>query len=206
MKKKLITVLLCCAMSLSIVGCGENTDQSASVSSNSEILTESSTESPAHASTEKPTPTETLAPTATPTDESVTEVQSISFDEILVEREEICGTSNKNIDDISVEFSDSYKNDATGNWRLAKVSSGINMEEYALSYCKKYFKDKKEIHVIIDSASKITSTITYMGGILEVSSYEYTSGEEQDASLACSGTLLSKYWVYSDNGDIERIL
>lgn len=79
MKKKLITVLLCCAISLSITGCGETVDQSAS--SESEIFAESPTESPVLTPTETPTPTEIQVPDENPLSTSSAETNSSSIAE-----------------------------------------------------------------------------------------------------------------------------
>ncbi|MDE6914235.1 MAG: hypothetical protein K2P35_11175, partial [Lachnospiraceae bacterium] len=50
----------------------------------------------------------------------------------------------------NVMFSDTYRNDTTGNWRLARIAEDINIEEYAVDYYNNYFQADSEIHIIIN--------------------------------------------------------
>lgn len=134
-----------------------------------------------------------------------TETMTDEIEDAPADRTGVSGKSNKNIADLHVSYSDSYRNDETGKWRLAKIADSINVEEYALSYYKQYFKSDDEVHFIIDFTLKTTNVVTCMGGILDVSTYEYVDGEEHDAKSAPGGMLLSQNWVYMDNGDIEKI-
>ena len=52
--------------------------------------------------------------------------------------------------DFDVVFSDTYRNDVTGNWRLAKIAEDINIDEYAVDYYNNYFKSNSEVHIIIN--------------------------------------------------------
>lgn len=105
----------------------------------------------------------------------------------------------------NVMFSDTYRNDVTGNWRLARIAEDINIEEYALDYYNNYFKSDKEIHIVINFTRKTTTRIAVMGNLLEVSIMEYVDKEEHDAKIACSGMLLKEYHVNIDTGEIEEI-
>jgi len=105
----------------------------------------------------------------------------------------------------SVLFSDTYRNDTTGNWRLAMIAENINIEEYAVEYYNNYFESNSEVHIIINFTLNTTTRITVMGNLLDVSIMEYVDKEEHDAQLACSGTLLSEYHVNMDTGEIEKI-
>lgn len=60
MKRKIVTALLCCAISLSIAGCGGNAGQS--TSSESKTFTESPTKPPTSTPTATPIPTEAINP------------------------------------------------------------------------------------------------------------------------------------------------
>ena len=112
----------------------------------------------------------------------------------------------KNIDDIGAYFSVSdVRNDVTGNWRISTIAEDIDIQEYALSYYKEYFKDDKEIHAIVNFNYKTTTKISVIGNTLDVSIYDYVDGEEHDAKLLFSGTLLKEYSVNMDNGSIEEI-
>lgn len=105
----------------------------------------------------------------------------------------------------NVMFSKTFRNDATGNWRLARIAEDINIEEYAVDYYNNYFESDDEIHIIINFTLNTTTRIAVMGNLLDVSIMEYVDGEEHDAKIACSGTLLNEYHVNIDNGRIEEI-
>ena len=114
--------------------------------------------------------------------------------------------AEKNIDDIGAYFSVSdVRNDVTGNWRISTIAENIDIQEYALSSYKEYFKDDKEIHAIVNFNYKTTTKISVIGNTLDVSIYDYVDGEEHDAKLLFSGTLLKEYSVNMDNGSIEEI-
>ena len=104
-----------------------------------------------------------------------------------------------------VMFSDTYRNDVTGNWRLALIAENINIEEYALDYYKNYFKSDDEIHIVINFTLNTTTRINVLGNLLDVTTMEYVDKEEHDAKIACSGTLLSEYHIDMTTGKIERI-
>jgi len=85
------------------------------------------------------------------------------------------------------------------------TADNIDIENYALSYYKTYFKSDAEIHGIVNFTRKTTSSIRVNGGILFLDIYDYVDGEEKDAKLMFSGTLLKSYMIYTDNGDIQQI-
>ena len=107
-------------------------------------------------------------------------------------------------DDISFVVSN-VRNDVTGNWRIATIAENIEMQDYALDYYKEYFKSDDEIHAIVNFNYKITTKISVMGNLLDVSVYEYVDKEEHDAKLLFSGMLLKEYHVNKDTGEIEEI-
>ena len=104
-----------------------------------------------------------------------------------------------------VMFSNTYRNDVTGNWRLARIAENINIEEYALDYYNNYFKADNEIHIIVNFTLNTTTRISVMGNLLDVAIMEYVDKEEHDAALACSGMLLAEYHVNIESGEIEKI-
>lgn len=112
---------------------------------------------------------------------------------------------NENPLGFNVDFSKTYRNDVTGNWRLARIAENINIEEYALDYYKNYFEADNEIHIIINFSLNTTTRIMTMGNLLDVTTMEYVKKEEHDAALACSGMLLSEYHVNIDTGEVEKI-
>lgn len=145
------------------------------------------------------TTTETAQPEITET----TEPETVEQEPTEKAEEPAAG---KNIDDIGAYFSVSdVRNDVTGNWRISTIAENIDIQEYALSYYKEYFKDDKEIHAIVNFNYKTTTKISVIGNTLDVSIYDYVDGEEHDAKLLFSGTLLKEYSVNMDNGSIEEI-
>ena len=117
-----------------------------------------------------------------------------------------CGKKeNKDPLGFHVDFNSSYRNDVTGNWRLATIVEKINIEEYAVDYYNNYFEEDNEIHIIINFYLNTTTRILVMGNLLDVAIMERVDKEELDANLACSGMLLSEYHVNIDTGEIEKI-
>lgn len=136
--------------------------------------------------------------TSTQTEESVKET--------VEHREGMYGISDKNIKDVDAHFSVSNAfNDATGRWRVSAIAEPILIEEYALSYYENYFSDDNEVHVIVNFTYNTSTTITCLGSILDVTIHEYVDKEEHDAKKMSSGMVLSEYYIYLDNGDIEQI-
>lgn len=123
-------------------------------------------------------------------------------------REGMYGISDKDVYDIgspSVFERNDVRNDVTGNWKISTIAEDVQMVDYALSYYKKYFRDDNEVHGIVNFNYNTTTCITYMGGQIYVTVHDYVKGEEHDANLLFSGTVLADYVVYADNGDIEQI-
>ena len=60
--------------------------------------------------------------------------------------DEIVGVSDKNISDLDVTFTDTVRDDTTGNWRLAMASTSEDFLSYAASYYENYFKSDDETH------------------------------------------------------------
>lgn len=114
--------------------------------------------------------------------------------------------NEKNIADIGANFTVSdVRNDKTGKWKISSIAENIEIQEYAESYYKTYFKNDAEIHAIVNFSNNTTTKISVMGNILDVSIHDYVDGEEHDANLLYSGTLLKQYFVYLDTGEIEEI-
>ncbi len=109
------------------------------------------------------------------------------------------------LDEMSVIFSDSVRNDATGNWRMAKVTGNKSAEEYAADYYKEYFKAENEVHAVVNFTLNTTACITYVGGNINVRIYEYVDGEEHDAKELFGGEKLAEYNVNPDTGEVEKI-
>jgi hypothetical protein len=123
-------------------------------------------------------------------------------------REGMYGVSDKDVFDIggTVSFQrDKVRNDVTGNWRISTIADDVQMVDYALSYYKKLFNSDNEVHCIVNFNYNTTTRISYMDGMIYVTVYDYVKGEEHDANILLTGTVLADYIVYADNGDIEKI-
>ena len=103
--------------------------------------------------------------------------------------DEIVGVSDKNISDLDVTFTDTVRDDTTGNWRLAMASTS----EDFLS------------HFFINTTLGTTASISKMADMLCITIYEHVDGEEHSANNLPEGMSLGQYWIYLDNGDIEKI-
>ena len=118
------------------------------------------------------------------------------------------GVSDKSLenDGVYISFLSFVNNDVTGNWRLAKTSSNINIADYALDYYKTYFKDDEEIHAVVNFSNRTTTKVSVSKtfGVIGLTVHEYVDKEEHDAKELFGGKVLESYNVYLDNGDIER--
>lgn len=120
--------------------------------------------------------------------------------------ENIIGVSSGDIYDIEAKFrADDVRNDVTGNWRISTIAENIQMIDYALSYYESEFRNDDEIHGIVNFTYNTTTKISVMENVLDVTVHEYVPGEEHDADILFSGVQLQEYFVYLDNGDIEKI-
>lgn len=95
--------------------------------------------------------------------------------------------------------------DTTGKWKKVLISEDISIKDKALDYYKTYFNNDSEIHAIVNFANKTTTKISVLGTYLDVTTYEYVKGEENDANLMFSGMLLKEYFVDINTGEIEEI-
>ena len=118
----------------------------------------------------------------------------------------IVGISDKDITMIYSTKYDTVRNDVTGNWKCIVIAeNNFNVEDYALSCYKNYFDSDKTILAVENLTTKTSTSISVVSGLLYVSVYEYTKGEEHDAKAMFGGTHLVDYIVYTDNGDIEKV-
>lgn len=180
MKKKIVIATLFMCMSLSTAGCGDSKIVLPEIEAAKE-------------------------PTEAPVFETPAAEESINTIEEN-KRDENEGDENDEPLGFPVQFSATYRDDQYDTWRLAEISEDINFEEYALDYYHHYFQSDKEIHFVINFARNTTTRITSLGGsILDLTIKEYVDGEEDDANLACSGALLSRYQIDVKTGDMVQI-
>ena len=111
-----------------------------------------------------------------------------------------------NIDDIEFWFSDSVRNDITGNWRIASIASSKNITDYVIDYYNTLFSSNEEIHAIVNFSLNTTSSISVLyDGMLDVVVHDYIDGEEHDANVLFGGTLLKEYQINTKTGEIDEI-
>lgn len=123
-----------------------------------------------------------------------------------INRENIIGTSNKDFKKISTSKPTKVRNDTTGNWKLSKIATTDDILEYAKSYYDNNFTSDDEIHAIVNFTLNTTTCVsTLFDNIISVTIHEYVDKEEHDANKLFSGMVLGYYWIYLDNGDIEKI-
>lgn len=123
-----------------------------------------------------------------------------------INRENIIGTSNKDFKKISTSKPTKVRNDTTGNWKLSKIATTDDILEYAKSYYDNNFTSDDEIHAIVNfTLNTATCVSTLFDNIISVTIHEYVDKEEHDANKLFSGMVLGDYWIYLDNGDIEKI-
>ena len=92
---------------------------------------------------------------------------------------------------MELQFYDSVHNDVTGNWRRAATSDSFVPTDYALEYYQAMFSSDSEIHAVWNTALGTTTRIRVSGSDLDVTTMEYVEGEELDAKLLFSGTVLN---------------
>lgn len=123
-----------------------------------------------------------------------------------IKRENIIGTSNKDFKNISTSKPTKVRNDVTCNWKLSTIATTDNILEYAKNYYDNNFTSDDEIHAIVNFTLNTTACVSSLfDNIINVTIHEYVDKEEHDANKLFSGMVLGDYWIYLDNGDIEKI-
>lgn len=103
---------------------------------------------------------------------------------------------------MSIQFSDSVRNDVTGNWRIATTADSFVPADYALEYYNEMFSSDDEIHSIWNATLGTTTRISVALGMLYVDTLEYVDGEEHDANIMFSGTLLDSRIIDIETGEL----
>lgn len=109
------------------------------------------------------------------------------------------------LEGVDIIFSDSVRDDQTGNWRLSKVTSNKPEEEYVLDYYKKYFKEDKEVHAIVNYTLNTTTCVTSIGNKINVRVYEHIKDEEHHAKTLFRGQKYAEYNVDKETGAVEKV-
>lgn len=192
MKKKIVAILLASTMALSLSACGGSGSDSSNSNTQAEKTTKSSDSSDKNSFDQETTDENEASDSSTESNENTDSFSPIG-DSLAIDF------------DITAEPTD-FPKDTTGKWRKTMIAeSGIEFQNYALNYYKKYFKSNDEVHVIYNFSTRTVTCITCMGNLLSVRVMDYVDKEEHDASAACGGTLLAEYQVNIETGAIEKI-
>lgn len=225
MKKKLLLLLL--TVTLMIAGCGasdafqagmqdalNNTPGENAPGTEISSETESEESNPTQSSNlDKPNSNKDVtedaesksAETTVTSNQPSTEQSDINTEMPTVKPDKI-ESGSYDIDDIEFSFSDSVRNDTTGNWRISLISDSATPDEYALDYYNTLFSSDDEIHAIVNFSLNTTTRISVLyEGVLDVTVLEYVDGEEHDAKELFGGDLLAEYWIHADTSEIEKI-
>lgn len=103
---------------------------------------------------------------------------------------------------MKIQFFDSVRNDVTGNWRRSATSDSFVPSDYALEYYNEMFSSDDEIHSIWNATLGTNTRISVVLGMLYVDTLEYVDGEEHDADIMFSGTLLDSKIINIETGEL----
>lgn len=117
------------------------------------------------------------------------------------------GTGSYEVDGISVYYNASVNNDKTGNWRLAVISDGSELNDYVVDFYKKFVTNDSEVFGIVNLGLRTVTRVSHvMEDWLDVRVMEYRDGEEHDAVKLYGGDTLKHYWINSETGEIDEDL
>lgn len=207
MKKTIITLTVL-TMLLSVAACGNGNSSTSPAESSTTTEGVDTTVAETEAVTEAATETEESITTEAPNSAEI-ETPDVEPEETVEHRSGggIIGISSKKLadDGINIDLTKSVRNDATGDWRLTRMTADVEFTEYGLDYYRNYFESDDEVHVIVNFTKNTTTIVNYMFGMLDVTVHEYVENEEHDAKIIGNGGVLAEYYIYTDNGDIEKV-
>lgn len=190
-KTKFFTTAIVIVIAMSLTACGNSTSSS---SSNKEV-SDKTVENDEIAKSDKPME-----------GDEITESDKPMESNEPAESEETVKNGTYDLDDISVTFSDSVRNDVTGNWRLAKVATNTDITQYASAYHDMFIKSDQEIHAVVNFTLNTTTRISMLtSDLMDITVLEYVDGEEHDAKELFGGTLLKQYQLTLSTGALEEI-
>ena len=115
-------------------------------------------------------------------------------------------TGTYDVDGISVTYYAAVHNDKTGNWRLAVIYDGSDLNDYVVDFYKKFVTDDSEVFGIVNLGLQTTARISpVMEDWLDITVTEYQDGEEHDADLLFGGDELKHYWINAKTGEIDNL-
>lgn len=192
MRRSLISILL--ITSIGIVGCGTNPEINTEDIKSSQEVNQKNEDIKSNQEVNK----KNKEKGEEKVEEKVEETNNIK-------RENSIGTSNKKFKDITAAKPMKVRNDVTGNWRVTTITTNENILEYAKDYYENNFVNDNEIHMIVNFTLNTTTSISRVFDMISVTVKERIEKEEHDAKLLGSGKVLSEYFIYLDNGDIEKV-
>lgn len=178
------------------IGSMGDSDSSTNVSDVEVAQAEETTQAEDTKEEEKVAEVDTQTEAAEPEEEAVEEV---------AHRDGMVGVSESNAKDLGLKFS-SVRNDKTGKWKIATMSeTPLEIQNYAASIWENFGGDDQPVLWVVNFGTKTTTQFNYMMGMIDVTIHEYVEDEEHDASELGGGMVLNEYYVYLDNGDIEKV-
>ena len=110
------------------------------------------------------------------------------------------------IDGINVTYYDDVLNDTTGNWRLAVIADGSDLNDYVVDFYKEFIRDDSEVFGIVNLTQKTSAQISRIDDEwLDISVTEYQPGEEHDAKQLYGGMELGHYRINTKTGEIDNL-
>ena len=99
------------------------------------------------------------------------------------------------------------RNDSTGKWRVAVLSSPDPQDQYAYEYYQRYMKGEDFDNLfIINFTLGTTTQINASADPIVVTVHEYVDGEEHDADLLNSGMDLEQtQYLSKESGEVLDI-
>lgn len=116
--------------------------------------------------------------------------------------------SDPEIDAINFELNEvEVLDNATETVFVSVIREQIDLEQHAVGYYKKFFKDDTEVHGIIMKLpdGNTTTKIIVEGDRLRVTTYAYAPAEERNTRRLFQGELLRDVYVGIETGDIEVV-
>ena len=205
MKKKVIAALLVSVLTVSLAsGCGSEYQQAyddfqkqvdEQAAEMQKEIDKQVAESTSETAAPEPEETETEAP------------QDTASDEETKDESEAPKTGSYEVDGIDVTYYATVHNDKTGNWRLAVIYDGSDLNDYVADFYKKFVTDESnEVFGIVNLGLKTTTRVDRaMEDWLDISITEYQDGEEHDAAALYGGEQLKHYWINEKTGEVDNL-
>lgn len=210
MKRRIVTALIAAAVVASVTGCGNSEFNQAYKEAQEEVDRQA-----AEMQEEIDTQVEDMvngsgdeasenAPKTEQKDDEASEKEEKSSES--EDSTSAPATGSYEVDGIDVTYYATVHNDKAGNWRLAVIYDGSDLNGYVADFYKKFVTDDSEVFGIVNLGLKTTTRVSrIMEDWLDVSVMEYQDGEEHDANMLFGGDELQHYWINAETGEIDTL-